>query len=185
MLKPLSDVRNLKDPLKQFVCNFSLAFPATSQLNQYIDAKDLVLRATSYSLPSFKSQSTDVTWAGFERKYGGRQQRQGEWSCEIVEVWDARVVEVFKRWFNAYHNYKDGTIALLDQYCGTVDLELVNPDVYEPQPDGIHKYSMRLYDVFPTDAQLPTIDASSSEAVKISCTLNYNFFLVGDEIDGQ
>ena len=44
---------------------------------------------------------------------------------------------------------------------------------------------MRLYDVFPTDAQLPTIDASSSEAVKISCTLNYNFFLIGDEIDGQ
>ena len=42
MLKPLSDVRNLKDPLKQLVCNFSLAFPANSQLNRYINTKDLV-----------------------------------------------------------------------------------------------------------------------------------------------
>ena len=43
MLNPLNDVRNLKDPLKQFVCNMTLAFPANSQLNQYIDVKDLVL----------------------------------------------------------------------------------------------------------------------------------------------
>ena len=183
MLKPLSDVRNLKDPLKQFVCNFSLAFPATSQLNQYIDVKDLVLRATSYSLPSFKSQSTDVTWAGFERKYGGRQQRQGEWSCEIIEVWDARVVEVFKRWFNAYHNYKDGTIALLDQYCGTVDLELVNPDVYEPKPEGMVRYDLRLYDVFPTNVSFPDIQASSSDPITLTVSFNYNYFLMGNEID--
>ena len=50
MLNPLNDVRNLKDPLKQFVCNMTLAFPANSQLNQYIDVKDLEDGTTGVSV---------------------------------------------------------------------------------------------------------------------------------------
>ena len=183
MLNPLNDVRNLKDPLKQFVCNMTLAFPANSQLNQYIDVKDLVLRVTSYGLPGFKADETVVTLGGFERHYGGKQTRQGSWQCTVVEVWDARITEIFKRWFNAYHNYKDGKIALLDQYTGTVNLSLVNPDLYEPKPDGITRYDLRLYDVFPVSCDMPTIDASSSENVSINLNLNYNYFLAGDEIE--
>lgn len=185
MLKPLSAVRNLKDPLKQFVCNFSLAFPANSPLNQYINTEDLILRATSYGLPSFKADETTVTWSGFERHYGGKQTRQGSWACTIVEVWDARITEIFKQWFNAYHNYKNGTISLLESYTGTVNLALVDPDVYEPKPDGITRYDLRLYDVFPVTCDMPNIDASSSETINISLNLNYNYFLAGDEIDGQ
>ena len=185
MLKPLNDVRNLKDPLKQFVCNMSIAFPAGSQLAQFIDTEDLILRATSYSMPGFKADETVVTWSGFERHYGGKQTRQGSWSCTIVEVWDARILEIFKRWFNAYHNYKNGTISLLDQYTGIVNIALVNPDLYEPKPDGIRSYDLRLYDVFPVSCDLPTIDASSSEKIDINLSLNYNYFLAGDEIDGN
>lgn len=185
MLNPLNAVRNLKDPLKQFVCNMSIAFPAGSQLNQYIDTNDLVLRVTSYGMPGFKADETVVTLGGFERHYGGKQTRQGSWSCTVVEVWDARILEIFKRWFNAYHKYKDGTIALLDQYTGTVNVSLVNPDLYNPKPDGIQRYDLRLFDVFPVSCELPNIDASSSEPININLNLNYNYFLAGDEIDGQ
>lgn len=185
MLQPLSAVRNLKDPIKQFCCNFSLAFPASSQLNQWIDTKDLILRATSYGMPSFDSHETNVTWAGMERTYGGRQVRNGTWECRVVEVYDVRIIEIFKRWFNAYHNFKNGTIALLDQYTGTVSIHLLDPDVYEPVPAGIGKYDLQLFDVFPTKCDLPNIDASSADPLELTISLKYNYFLAGDEIDGQ
>lgn len=185
MLKKLNEVRNLKDPIKMFCCNMSIAFPAGSPLNQYIDGNELILRTTTYSLPKITGDLTTVNWSGFQRNYGGKQTRAGQFSMTVTEVWDARITEVFRVWCNAYHNYKNGTIALLDAYTGTVNVALVDPDVYEPKPDGITKYDMRLYDVFPNEVSFPQIDASSSNAVEINCSLNYNYFLMGSEIDGQ
>ena len=60
---------------------------------------------------------------------------------------------------------------------------MVNPDVYDPKPDGIQRYDMRLFDVFPTDVTFPTIEASSSNPVELTVNLSYNYFLMGDEID--
>lgn len=185
MLKPLNAVRNLKDPIKQFCCNMSIVFPAGSQLNQYIDGEELILRTTTYSLPKITGDRTQVFLSGFERNYAGKQTRAGTFNMSVVEVWDAKITEIFKVWCNAYHNYKDGKIALLDQYTGIVNINLVDPDVYEPQPAGIKKYDLRLFDVFPNEVNFPQIDASSSEAVNIDVSLNYNYFLMGDEIDGQ
>ena len=183
MLKPLNDVRNLKDPIKMFCCNFSIAFPADSPLNAYIDSQQLELRVQTFGLPTITGDITHVEWGGFTRNYGGRQTRAGDWTVEVTEVWDAKITDTFRAWCNAYHNYKNGTIALLDKYTATVNVTLVDPDVYEPAPQGITRYDMRLYDVFPKAVSYPTIQASSSDSINLSITLNYNYFLLGEEID--
>lgn len=184
MLKPLNKVRNLKDPLKQFVSTWNFAFPAGSPLQQIINTEQLELRCQSYGFPTLTGDTTDVIWGGFARRYAGKQTRQGEWSVDFVEVWDAEIVDSFKKWVNIYHNYKNGTITLLDDYTATVNISLVNPDVYEPKPEGITRYDVRLYDVFPSQINVPEIDASSSDAIKLGVTFNFNYFLLGDEIEG-
>lgn len=185
MLNPLNKVQNLKDPLKQFVSTWQFAFKAGSPLQNLINSSDLELRCQTYGMPAITGDTTEVTWAGFKRVYAGKQTRQGSWSVDFVEVWDASIVDSFKKWVNVYHAYKEGTVSLLDAYTATVNISLVNPDVYDPQPDGIKKYDLRLYDVFPSNVSISQMDASSSEAVTISVEMNYNYFLLGDEIEGQ
>ena len=184
MLKPLGKVQNLKDPLKQFVSTWQFAFKAGSPLQGILDSENLELRCQSYGLPTLTGDTTEVTWGGFKRVYAGKQTRQGSWSVKFTEVWDASITEGFKNWMNVYNNYKNGTITLLDDYAATVNISIVNPDVYDPQPDGIKKYDIRLYDVFPSEISLPELNASASDPVEISATFNFNYFLLGDEIEG-
>ena len=183
MLTSLDKVRNLKDPLKQFTLNWQLAFRAGSPLANVINSEDLMLRCQTFDMPTIKGDETKVTWAGFDRQYAGKQTRSGDWTVKFVEVWDAKITDMFRIWSNQYHNYKNGTISLLTEYTADVNVELVNPDLYDPVPSGITKYDVRLYDVYPTQVKLPNINASSSDAVEIDCTFHYNFFLLGEEND--
>lgn len=185
MLKPLNKVQNLKDPLKQFVSTWQLSFKAGSPLINMLDTEQLELRCQSYGLPTLTGDTTEVTWGGFKRVYAGKQTRQGSWSVKFTEVWDATIVEGFKNWLNVYNNYKNGTISLLDAYTAVVNISIVNPDVYDPQPEGIKRYDIRLYDVFPSEVSFSgDMDASSSNPVEITANMNFNYFLMGDEIEG-
>lgn len=186
MLQPLNKVQNLKDPLKMFVSTWVLSFPANSPLVQLIKTEDLELRCQTYGFPTITGDKTVVQWGGFERRYAGKQTRAGDWTVTFTEVWDSSITEAFKTWCNMYHNYKNGTIALLDDYTATVNIALLNPEVYHSSDkSNMHKYDIRLYDVFPTSVSFPTIQASSSDPIELTCTLSYNYFLMGDEIDGQ
>lgn len=182
MLYPLNKVTNLKDPLKMFTANFQVVFQAGSPLAQAIDSEDLELRCQTFGLPSITGDKTEVDWSGFHLKYAGKQTRHGEWKIQVTEVWDARITELFRMWNNQYHNYKSGTISLLDAYTATVNVALVNPDLYDPKPAGITRYDMRMYHVFPTQVSFPTIQASKSDPINIDITLSYNYFLMGSEI---
>lgn len=182
MLHPLNKVQNLKDPLKMFVSTFSIAFKAGSPLIQLVNTENLELRAQTFSFPKLTGDKTVVQWGGFERRYAGKQTRAGDWTVKFTEVWDSSITEAFKTWCNMYHDYKNGTISLLDSYTATVNVALVNPDVYDPKPEGLTRYDLRLYDVFPTDISYPEIDASSSSPIELTVNLSYNYFLLGDEI---
>ena len=183
MLHPLSKVQNLKDPLKQFVCTFQIVFKSGSPLTSLIKSENLELRCQTFSLPTITGDKTVVQWGGFERRYAGKQTRAGDWTVTFTEVWDSSIISALSAWVNQYNNYKNGTISLLDSYTADVNVNLLNPDVYDPVPEGMSRYDIRLYDVFPTSVQLPTINASSSDPVNITCTLSYNYFLLGDEND--
>jgi hypothetical protein len=181
MLQPLSKVQNLKDPLKMFVATFAIIFPATSPLEDLVNPKNLELRCKTFGLPKITGDKTIVNWGGFERRYAGKQTRAGEWSVVFTEVWDSSITDGFKAWCNMYHNYTGGTISLLEAYTAMINVHLVNPDVYDPKPEGLTAYDMVLYDVFPTDVSYPPIDSSSSEAIEITVNFSYNYFLLGNE----
>lgn len=180
MLKKLNDVRNLKDPLKQFVSSWTFGELAGISL----DFKDLELRCQTYGFPTLQGDTTDVTWGGFARRYAGKQTRQGTWSVSFIEVWDAAIIDGFKDWLNLYHQYKDGKITLLNDYSTYANIKLLDPDVYDTKivTEKINEYSLRLYDVFPMEVNASNIEASSSEPIQLDVTFNYNYFLVGDEI---
>ena len=182
MLYPLNKVVNLKDPLKMFTANFQIVFPAGSPLGSIINSEDLELRCKTFGLPKITGDKTEVEWSGFKMTYAGKQTRAGDWRVVITEVWDAKITEIFKQWCNQYHNYKNGTISLLDAYSATANVALVNPDLYDPKPAGITRYDMRMYQVFPTEVSFPEIQASSSNPVEITCTFHFNYFLMGDEV---
>lgn len=182
MLKKLNDVRNLKDPLKQFVSTWTFgAIPSLSN----IDFKDLELRCQTYGFPTLTGDTTDVTWGGFARRYAGKQTRQGTWNVTFIEVWDASIIDGFKDWLNLYHQYKDGKITLLNDYSTYANIKLLDPDVYNTTvvTEPISEYSLRLYDVFPMEVNAGQIDASSSEAISMDVTFSYNYFLLGNEIE--
>lgn len=183
MLNPLSKVQNLKDPLKQFVATWQIVFDSQSPLSAKINAETLELRCQTFSMPNISGDTTVVNWGGFERTYAGKQTRAGDWSVTFTEVWNSAVMDMFKEWVNQYHDYKDGTISLLNSYTATVNVALVNPDVYDPKPEGLTRYDMRLFDVFPTTIDLPQINASSSDPVEITANFHYNYFLMGNELD--
>lgn len=181
MLNPLTRVQNLKDPLKMFVSTWQIVFSPGSPLISLIKSDNLELRCQTYGFPTLTGDKTEVEWGGFKRVYAGKQTRQGEWSVTFTEVWDSSITEAFKVWMNTYHAYKNGTISLLDAYTATVNINLVNPDVYDPKPDGLKRYDIRLYDVFPTEVSFPDIKASASDPIEITAKMNYNYFLLGDE----
>ena len=181
MLNPLSKVQNLKDPLKMFVATFQIVFKPDSPLTSLVNSQNLELRCQTFGFPTITGDQTTVQWGGFERRYAGKQTRAGDWTVTFTEVWDSSITEAYKTWCNMYHNYKDGKISLLDAYTATVNVALVNPDVYDPKPEGLKRYDMRLYDVFPKNVSYPTINASSSDPVELTVTFSYNYFLMGDE----
>lgn len=183
MLHALNKVQNLKDPLKQFIATFQIVFKSGSPLTTLVNSENLELRCQTFGLPTITGDKTVVHWGGYERRYGGKQTRAGDWTVTFTEVWDSTITEAFKTWVNMYNNYKNGTISLLDAYTADVNVNLVNPDVYDPKPEGIQKYDIRLFDVFPTQVSFPIINASSSDPVEITCQLSYNYFLMGDEND--
>ena len=189
MLKQLNEVRNLKDPLKQFVSTWS--FGEIDGVG--LDFEDLELRCQSYGFPTLTGDTTDVTWGGFARKYAGKQTRQGEWTVNFIEVWDVAILDGFRSWANKYHQYKAGKISLLADYSTYADIKLLNPSVYDlrgtkdvsAQEHGgkLEAYNIRLYDVFPMSVNASQIDASSSDPITLEVTFNYNYFLLGSEIE--
>lgn len=182
-LHTLKDINNLNDPLKQFECQFVIAVPPHSPFNSDF-ADQLELRAQTFSFPEMKGDTTTVTWGGHERQYAGKQTRSGDWTVTFTEVWSGDIIDGFKKWVNQYHNFKNGTISLFKEYATTIDVALLNPNVYDPMPTGVTAKNVRLYRAYPTNiATSGEINASSSDPVEITVTLHYDYFLIGDEID--
>lgn len=193
MLNPLNNIKNLTDPLKMFQSTWSISFNGnlgttiSSNITTGGDTnsvgQNLELRCQTYTFPKITGDKTVVNWGGFERTYAGKQSRAGDWSVQFTEVWDSSITDIFKAWFNAYHNYLKGTINLLEDYTATVKVNLLNPDTYDSNSKAHNQeaYDVCLFDVFPTDISYPTINASSSDPVTIDATFHYNYFLLGAE----
>lgn len=180
-LHTLKDVNSLNDPIKQFLIDFDIVLPANT-FN--FKANQLELRAQSFTFPSIQGDTTTVNWGGHERQFAGKQTRQGDWDVTFTEVWSGDVIDGFRKWMQKYHNYTNGTIALRDEYMSTARVNLLNPDLYDPKPQGAVSKAITLKQMYPTQVSVDgSINPSSSEPVNIAVKFHYNYFLMADEKD--
>ena len=178
-LHTVKQINNLNDPIKQFLIDFNIVLP-TGVFN--FDAEQLELRAQSFSFPSIQVDNTEVWWGGHHRQFAGKQTRQGDWNVTFTEVWSGDVIDGFRKWMQLAHNYTGGTISLHDNYMTSAEVNLLNPDLYDPKPQGAAKKSLTLKMLYPTQVQVDgNIDPSSSNPVNMSCTLHYSYFLMSGE----
>lgn len=182
-LHKLSDINNLDDPLKQFLCKFIIQVPPRSPFSSEF-AQQMELRAQSFSFPKITGDTTKVEWGGHAREYAGKQTRSGDWNVTFTEVWSGNVLEGFKKWVNNYHNYKEGTISLFKEYATTINVQLLDPNLYDAQSEarGASAKDITLYRAYPTSVSTSgSINPNSSEPINIEVTLHYDYFLISDE----
>lgn len=174
------DINNLNDPIKQFLIDFNITLPANT-FN--FKADQLELRAQSFSFPTVQMDSTEVMWGGHHRQFAGKQTRQGDWNVTFTEVWSGDVIDGFRKWMQLAHNYTNGTIATHEHYMTTAIVNLLNPDLYDPNP-GASAKALTLKMLYPTQVQVDgNIDPSSSNPVNLNCTLHYSYFLMSGETE--
>jgi hypothetical protein len=175
----LKSINNLNDPIKQFLIDFNIVLPA-GVFN--FSAEQLELRAQSFSFPTVQMDATEVWWGGHHRQFAGKQTRQGDWNVTFTEVWSGDVIDGFRKWMQLAHNFTAGTIALHEEYMTSAKVNLLNPDLYDPKPQGAAEKALTLKMLYPTQVQVDgTINPSSSDPVNMSCTLHYSYFLMSGE----
>ena len=169
----LKSINNLNDPIKQFLIDFNIVLPA-GVFN--FSAEQLELRAQSFSFPTVQMDATEVWWGGHHRQFAGKQTRQGDWNVTFTEVWSGDVIDGFRKWMQLAHNFTAGTIALHEEYMTSAKVNLLNPDLYDPKPQGAAEKALTLKMLYPTQVQVDgTINPSSC------CTLHYSYFLMSGE----
>ena len=121
-LKSLNEIRNLKDPLKQFQVTFTISMiPALwlaiqqqkltgiiSGNSDTVDPKTLELRCTSFSYPGTKLGQSSTTIAGFRRKLATIQNKSGTWTCKVTEDQNGGVMNTLQAWCDLIHNPFNG-----------------------------------------------------------------------------
>lgn len=183
MITNIKEINNLDDPIKQFLLDFNISLPdgKSEDSDLGFKTKQLLLRAQSFTIPKITIDATEVWWSGHHRQFAGKQQRQGDWTVTFTEVWNGNYLDGFRKWMNWAHNYKNGTIALHNNYMGSATVNILNPDLYDPKPQTAVAKQMFLKMMYPTEVSVPEIKPSESAPVDITVTFHYNYFLMGDE----
>ena len=184
-LHSVNEINSLADPLKQFLSTFVITTPNCEAFAPSV-AKQLELRAQSFSWPTIQADNTTVMWGGHERQYAGKQIRGGDWGVTFTEVYSGDIIDGFKKWCNGFHNFKNGTISLFENYATTIEVQLLNPELYDPGVTTAVAKKIQLLRAWPTNVSVAgDIQPSSSDPVEISVSFHYDYFLMGDEINGQ
>lgn len=184
MITKISEINNLNDPIKQFLLEFQIALPDGKSEDSDLGFKtrQLLLRAQSFTIPEIKMDDTTVEWAGHERRFAGKQIRNGDWTVEFTEVWSGDYIEGFRRWMNWAHDYVNGTISLHENYMGSATVNILNPDKILPTAPGAAAKQMFLKRIWPTNVGINgSINPSSSDPVNITVTWHYDYFTFSGE----
>lgn len=186
MLQTLSNVRGLKDPLKQYMVEFEITeFPIINFItmagkvinaignvgkpNPVADIKDLKFRALSFSYPTPKIKQTETVINGFSRKIGSIQDKSGTWKCRITENYDGSIIQLLQNWCDCIHNTELGFRLPSIAYTTTCQVIIYNIK---------GKKSRRIYlrGFYPIEYTVGEINPSSSDSVEIDVTFNYDFY---------
>ncbi len=186
-LQKLNQVLGLSDPLKQYQVTFSISsLPAlalaiaqqkvTGALGylvgsgnlETVGAETMTLRAQSFSYPTAKINQSDLQILSFRRKLATTQDKSGEWKCSITETQGGGVLNTIQSWLDLIHNPLTGIRMPSTVYVSTcvVDIEGASGEVRRIYLKGF----------YPISYSVSEINVSSSDAVKVDVTWNYDWF---------
>lgn len=189
MLRSLSEIRGLKDPIKQYQGEFVISdLPGmllarmtqkvVGQLSgntAVIKPDELRLRCTTYSYPGAKVNQSEVMIGTFKRRIGTNQDRSGVWECSVTEDMEGSVLNTIEAWCDLIHSPLTGLRLSSSMYTGTIKLTLGGGvrDVYGKKLKDRTIYLMGAY---PIEYSVGKLNTSSSEAISVNIKFNYDYF---------
>lgn len=188
-LKSLNEIRNLKDPLKQFQVTFTISMiPALwlaiqqqkltgtiSGNSDTVDPKTLELRCTSFSYPGTKLGQSSTTIAGFRRKLATIQNKSGTWTCKITEDQNGGVMNTLQAWCDLIHNSFNGLRMPSTVYVTTCVVKIQKAK-YNTSDYGDTARTIWLKGFYPIEYSVGEIGASESQAVEVTVKFNYDWW---------
>lgn len=188
-LKSLNEIRNLKDPLKQFQVTFTISMiPALwlaiqqqkltgiiSGNSDTVDPKTLELRCTSFSYPGTKLGQSSTTIAGFRRKLATIQNKSGTWTCKVTEDQNGGVMNTLQAWCDLIHNPFNGLRMPSTVYVTTCVVKIQKAQ-YNTSDYGDTARTIWLKGFYPIEYNVGEISASESQAVEVTVKFNYDWW---------
>lgn len=188
-LKSLNEIRNLKDPLKQFQVTFTISMiPALwlaiqqqkltgiiSGNSDTVDPKTLELRCTSFSYPGTKLGQSSTTIAGFRRKLATIQNKSGTWTCKVTEDQNGGVMNTLQAWCDLIHNPFNGLRMPSTVYVTTCVVKIQKAK-YNTSDYGDTARTIWLKGFYPIEYSVGEIGASESQAVEVTVKFNYDWW---------
>ena len=190
-LHTLSEIRNLKDPLKQFQVKFTISMNPGLRLaiaqqkaagllsgnGKTIEADKLELRCTSFDYPGTKIGQTDLVIAGFRRKLATIQNKSGTWSCKVTEDQDGAVVNTIQSWIDLMHNPFTGLRMPSSAYVSTCVVQIQTAYASGDNKDyGEEGRTLWLKGFYPIEYSVGSINTSDSSPVEVDIKFNYDWW---------
>jgi len=191
MLRTLNEVRALKDPIKQSQCEFiiqetpglllaKLMQKLTGSLSgntACASAKDLRLRCTTFSYPGAKIGQTSLNIQGHRRKLGTTQNKSGVWKIKVIEDFQGSVINIIQAWCDLIHANMAGTRLPSLAYTSTCTILLGGDnDGGNVRNANLKCRKIVLHGVYPIEYRVNDINPSSSEAIDVDISFNYDYF---------
>lgn len=190
MLRTLSEIRGLKDPVKQSQVEFVISdFPGLSlaKMTQglfgklsgneaLIDSDVLRLRCTSYSYPGAELKTSTVMIGTHKRTIGSIQNKSGIWRCKVTEDFEGSVLNTIAAWCDLIHSNILGTRLPRTYYGASCEIKL-GGNVHNPlNGKKLGERTIVLEGFFPISYKVNDIDPSSSSPIDVDIAFNYDYF---------
>lgn len=190
MLRNLSEIRNLQDPIKQSQVEFIISDTPgllLAKLEQTIcglisgntatcGPKELRLRCTSYGYPGAKISQTETVIAGHVRRLGQIQDRSGTWKVSVTEDYEGSILNTIEAWCDLIHSPVSG-IRLPSALYKTIARIQLGGNVKNPHTGkDLGMRTIWLRGVYPISYEIGDLNPSDSSAVTVNITFNYDWF---------
>lgn len=190
MLRKLSEIRALKDPIKQSQVEFIISdTPALllAKLQQNIvglisgntkttNPKELRLRCTSYGYPGAKLSQTEVVIAGHVRRLGQIQDRSGTWTITVTEDFEGSILNTIEAWCDLIHSPVAGTRLPSSLYKTVARIQLGGNVKNPANGNKLNMRTIWLQGVYPISYEIGELNPSDSSPISVKITFNYDWF---------